>query len=206
MEPGQCSGSSGEERSRQVLPSVHPAELRSRWSLAALSPRPIGAAASSWRGARASIIQEAVNALRLPEGRLGLGMAALGRPAYINLRHASDFPRERTVEAMRLQAHGVLDAAFAHGIRYVDAARSYGQAEAFVRAWLDARRLSPDQIAVGSKWGYVYEANWGIDAPVHERKVHSLWTLERQVGESTAILGPYLRLYQIHSATLESRV
>lgn len=144
--------------------------------------------------------------IRLPEGRLGLGMAALGRPAYINLRHASDFARERTPEAMRVQAHAVLDAAFASGIRYVDTARSYGQAEAFTRAWLDARHLSPREVAVGSKWGYVYEADWKIDVPRHERKEHSLAMLERQIEESTSILGNYLRLYQIHSATLESGV
>jgi aryl-alcohol dehydrogenase-like predicted oxidoreductase len=147
-----------------------------------------------------------MNALHLPESRLGLGMAALGRPAYINLRHASDFPRERTPEAMRLQAHAVLDAAFANGISYIDAARSYGKAEAFVREWLDSRHLSPREVAVGSKWGYVYEANWRIDAPVQERKEHPLSTLERQVQESTSILGDLFRLYQIHSATMESRV
>lgn len=142
----------------------------------------------------------------LPEGRLGLGMAALGRPAYINLRHASDFPPERTPAAMRAQAQAVLDAAFASGIRYVDTARSYGQAEAFTRAWLDARRISPGEVAVGSKWGYVYEADWKVEVPVHERKEHSLAMLDRQIGESTSILGNYLRLYQIHSATLESGV
>jgi aryl-alcohol dehydrogenase-like predicted oxidoreductase len=139
-------------------------------------------------------------------GRLGLGMAALGRPAYITLRHGADFARERTPEALRLQAHAVLDAAYASGIRYVDTARSYGMGEAFTRSWLDGRGLSPDDVAVGSKWGYVYEASWRIEAPVQERKEHSLAMLERQVAESTAILGGYLRLYQIHSATLESRV
>jgi len=32
--------------------------------------------------------------------RFGLGMAALGRPAYIALGHAGDLPEERSVEAM----------------------------------------------------------------------------------------------------------
>jgi aryl-alcohol dehydrogenase-like predicted oxidoreductase len=143
---------------------------------------------------------------QLPGGRLGLGMAALGRPAYITIRHASDFAGDRTPEAMRLQAHAVLDAAFASGIRYVDTARSYGLAEVFVRSWLDARHFSSRDIAVGSKWGYVYEANWRVDAPRQERKEHSLSMLERQVQESTSILGEFLQLYQIHSATVESRV
>ena len=62
---------------------------------------------------------------------LGLGMAALGRPGYINLTHASDFA-DRSVGAMEAQAHAVLDAAYARGVRYFDAARSYGRAEAFL--------------------------------------------------------------------------
>ncbi len=139
------------------------------------------------------------------EGRLGLGTAALGRPAYIALQHAADF-RDRTPEAMERQAHAVLDAAYASGVRYVDAARSYGHAERFVRSWLDARGLSAGDVAVGSKWGYVYVGDWRVDAPVHERKEHSLAMFERQAAESTELLGAHLRLYQIHSATRESGV
>jgi aryl-alcohol dehydrogenase-like predicted oxidoreductase len=138
--------------------------------------------------------------------RLGLGMAALGRPAYITLGHDRDFPAGRTRESMRDQAHTVLDAARAHGIRYVDAARSYGDAEAFVRAWLDARGLAPGSVTVGSKWGYVYEGGWRLVAERHERKDHSLAALKRQLAESRAILEAYLALYQIHSATAESGV
>ena len=70
--------------------------------------------------------------------RIGLGMAALGRPGYINLGHADDLPAERSVEAMRAQAHEVLDAAFAVGVRYFDCARSYGLSEEFVASWLQA--------------------------------------------------------------------
>jgi aryl-alcohol dehydrogenase-like predicted oxidoreductase len=41
---------------------------------------------------------------------------------------------------------------------------------------------------------------------VHEVKDHSLGALRRQIDESRALLGEYLNLYQIHSATLESGV
>ncbi len=133
-------------------------------------------------------------------------MAALGRPGYMTLGHASDFASGRTREAMRARAHAVLDAAFARGIRYVDVARSYGDAEAFVRSWLDARGLRPGVVTVGSKWGYIYEAGWQVNVAVHERKDHSVANLERQVEESRAHLGEHLALYQIHSATLESGV
>jgi aryl-alcohol dehydrogenase-like predicted oxidoreductase len=61
-------------------------------------------------------------------------------------------------------------------------------------------------VTVGSKWGYVYTADWRVDAATHEVKAHELAVLERQWQETQANLGPYLRLYQVHSATLESGV
>src|SRR5580692_6103338 len=99
---------------------------------------------------------------------LGLGMAALGRPGYITVGHGADFAGGRTHEAMRSQAHAVLDAALAHGVRYFDAARSYGDAERFLRSWLDARQIAEGSVTVGSKWGYVYEAGWQVQADRHE--------------------------------------
>ena len=59
---------------------------------------------------------------------------------------------------------------------------------------------------MGSKWGYTYVGDWRVDAQVHEVKDHSLAALRRQFAESRALLGEYLDLYQIHSATLESGV
>jgi aryl-alcohol dehydrogenase-like predicted oxidoreductase len=100
----------------------------------------------------------------------------------------------------------VLAAAFAAGVRYLDAARSYGRAEAFLASWLAARGLGPDEVTVGSKWGYAYVGDWRMDAEVHEVKDHSLAALRRQLGESRALLGGHLDLYQIHSATLDSGV
>src|SRR5512133_842038 len=136
--------------------------------------------------------------------RLGLGMAALGRPAYIDVGDADDFPDGRSPEAMARHAHAVLDAARAAGIRYVDCARSYGRAEAFVRAWLDARGLAPGEVVVGSKWGYRYVGGWRLDAERHEVKDHSAAALAEQLAASRETLGPHLALYQIHSATAES--
>jgi aryl-alcohol dehydrogenase-like predicted oxidoreductase len=138
--------------------------------------------------------------------RLGLGLAALGRPAYITLGHGEDLPGGRAPEAMERHAHGVLDAAFAAGVRYVDAARSYGRAEAFLRSWLEARGIAPGAIVVGSKWGYRYVGDWRLDAPLHEVKDHSAAALRAQLAESEALVGPWLALYQIHSATPDSRV
>jgi aryl-alcohol dehydrogenase-like predicted oxidoreductase len=107
---------------------------------------------------------------------------------------------------MERAAHAVLDAAYAGGIRYFDAARSYGLAEAFLGSWLEQRDLGPDDVTVGSKWGYTYTAGWRVDAEVNEVKDLSEATLERQLTESQELLGNHLRLYQIHSATVDSGV
>src|SRR6185437_2035239 len=87
-----------------------------------------------------------------------------------------------------------------------DAARSYGKAEAFLADWLDRRGLGPDEVTVGSKWGYTYTADWRIDADEHEVKDLTAATFRRQLGETRQLLGRDLRLYQIHSATLDSGV
>lgn len=135
--------------------------------------------------------------------RIGLGLAALGRPGYINLGRKQDFD-DRSEAAMQARCHAVLDAAYASGIRYFDAARSYGLSEVFLAKWL-ADNPAPD-CTIGSKWGYAYTAGWTIDAPVHEQKEHSVDRLRQQWAESRAILGDRIDLYQIHSATLESGV
>jgi aryl-alcohol dehydrogenase-like predicted oxidoreductase len=137
---------------------------------------------------------------------LGLGLAALGRPGYINLGHADDLNENYEVTAMTAHTHRVLDAAWDAGIRYFDAARSYGRAEEFLASWLIARDIQPDEVVVGSKWGYTYTADWQIEAEDHEIKEHSLPVLQRQTQESLALLGAHLDLYQIHSATLDSGV
>ncbi len=107
---------------------------------------------------------------------------------------------------MESHAHTVLDAAWERGIRYFDAARSYGRAEEFLSTWLSSREISPADVTIGSKWGYTYTAGWQIEAQQHEVKEHTLPVFERQIRESRALLGPYLKLYQIHSATLDSGV
>ena len=145
---------------------------------------------------------------RLGEGgpllsRLGVGLAALGRPAYHTLAHDADFPAGRSPEQMEERAHAVLDAAYAAGIRYVDAARSYGRAEHFLRSWLERRPVGRE-LVVGSKWGYRYVGDWRVDAAQHEVKDHSLAALRAQVAESRANLGPWLAVYHVHSLTPDS--
>jgi len=66
---------------------------------------------------------------------------------------AVDLGADRSVEAMQRRCYAMLDAAYAAGVRYVDAARSYGLAELFLSSWWSARRLSDDALVAGSKWG-----------------------------------------------------
>lgn len=136
---------------------------------------------------------------------IALGLAALGRPGYINLGHGHDF-ESRSVEALEHRTHEVLDAARAAGVRQFDAARSYGRAEEFLSSWLRTRSIEPGALTVSSKWGYTYTANWRIDADPPEVKELTAETLRRQLEETRNLLGPFLSLYQIHSATLTSGV
>ncbi|MEU3999258.1 aldo/keto reductase [Streptomyces fungicidicus] len=138
-----------------------------------------------------------------PTCHIGLGLAAIGRPGYINLGRNDDLGENRSVETLRTRTHELLDAAYAQGVRYFDAARSYGRSEEFLADWLK-NRTDVEDVVVGSKWGYTYTADWTTDAERHEIKDHSLAAYERQRAESDALLGERLDLYQIHSVTPES--
>jgi aryl-alcohol dehydrogenase-like predicted oxidoreductase len=136
--------------------------------------------------------------------RLGLGLAAIGRPAYLTPGRDADLPADRSRSGLRSRAYELLDAAYALGIRYFDAARSYGEAEQFLGSWLAERGI--DDAFVASKWGYTYVGGWRLDAEQHEVKTHDLGTFDRQLGESVALLDGRLRLYQVHSVTPDSPV
>jgi aryl-alcohol dehydrogenase-like predicted oxidoreductase len=138
-----------------------------------------------------------------PTCHIGLGLAAVGRPGYINLGRDHDLGEDRSVETLRARTHELLDAAYAQGVRYFDAARSYGRSEEFLADWLKSRP-DVDDVVVGSKWGYTYTADWTTDAEQHEVKDHTLATYERQCAETAALLGDRLDLYQIHSVTPDS--
>jgi aryl-alcohol dehydrogenase-like predicted oxidoreductase len=133
---------------------------------------------------------------------VGLGLAAVGRPAYITTGRAA--LGDRSVAGLRSRTHDLLDTAYAAGIRHLDVARSYGRAEEFLGGWLDTR--GHDDVVVSSKWGYAYVGDWRMDAPVHEVKDHSLAQYERQRAQTAELLGDRLAIYQIHSATLDSGV
>ncbi|APZ46208.1 oxidoreductase [Polaribacter reichenbachii] len=132
---------------------------------------------------------------------LGLGTAALGRPQYINVRQKN--VDNSDLESFKKQSFSVLENAYNLGIRYFDTAPGYGLAEELLLEWLQTK--NDNSIQVATKWGYTYTANFNPNAKVHEVKEHSLAKLNEQWQFSKQLL-PYLKVYQIHSATLETGV
>jgi aryl-alcohol dehydrogenase-like predicted oxidoreductase len=137
---------------------------------------------------------------------LGLGLAALGRPAYITLGRAGDLGPlpSRTIDLMRDRTWELLDAAWAAGVRHVDAARSYGYAERFLGEWLADDVSRRAALTIGSKWGYRYVAKWRTDVEVHEVKDHALSAFDEQWPLTLEALGAAPDFYLIHSLTPES--
>src|SRR5689334_6359534 len=133
---------------------------------------------------------------------IGLGLAALGRPGYINLGHDEDLAPGRAVEDLRVRTHELLEQAWQAGVRYFDAARSYGLAEKFLGEWLTPGRRT--HLTIGSKWGYTYVGDWRPDADTHEVKSHDLATFERQWPETLQALGGPPDIYLVHSLTTDS--
>jgi len=155
--------------------------------------------------------------------RLGLGLAALGRPGYINLNRGSIFDskdadlsdaQRRNVESMQEKANAVMEALMEesqkNGMKpWFDCARSYGLSEKFVGEFLRNKGVNPEDVVVSSKWGYTYVADWNVklgEGEPHEVKDHSVDNFLKQVEETKELIGEYLDLYQVHSATFESGI
>ena len=133
--------------------------------------------------------------------RLGLGLAALGRPEYLTTGHAAAVDGRFDPAALEQHCHDVLDAAWDGGIRHVDAARSYGYAERYLGSWLAAHPGRRDDVVIGSKWGYAYVADFRRGAEVHEVKEHSTARLAEQQPQTWHDLGGPPDHYLVHSVT-----
>lgn len=134
--------------------------------------------------------------------KIGLGLAAIGRPEYINLRQVLD--HDKSLEYYRNNAHQILNFAYGQGVRHFDTAPSYGKGEEFLLEWY--RKKPHEDLEFSTKWGYTYVANWDLGYKVpHEIKEHSLKKLMEQWSVSKHLL-PALKVYQVHSATFESGV
>lgn len=155
--------------------------------------------------------------------RLGLGLAALGRPGYINLNRSDIFDgkdanksdtQRRSIDSMQEKANEVMKSLVSLAKEndtkpWFDCARSYGLSEKFVGEFLKNNQISSSDVVVSSKWGYSYVADWNIEleggAP-HEIKDHSIENFLKQIEETKEQIGDYLNLYQVHSATFESGI
>lgn len=133
---------------------------------------------------------------------IGIGTATIGRPHYINIKtKVSDEPFNK--QNFILKGKSMLTEAYNQGIRHFDTAPGYGIAESILLEWIS--EFQPEGITISTKWGYTYVANFNRNAKVHEIKEHSLCKLNEQWKVSKQLL-PYLNIYQIHSATLDSGV
>ena len=134
--------------------------------------------------------------------KIGLGLAAIGRPEYINVRQVVD--GDKSEEHYRENAFEMFDVAYAQGIRHFDTAPSYGKGEEFLQQWYLENPYK--DLIFSTKWGYTYVADWNLGySGAHEIKEHSLTKLLEQWSVSKLLL-PALKVYQIHSATFESGV
>ena len=133
---------------------------------------------------------------------IGIGTATIGRPHYINIKTKvanEPFNKENFI----LKGKSMLTEAYNQGIRHFDTAPGYGIAESILLEWISD--FQPENITISTKWGYTYVANFDRNAKIHEIKEHSLRKLNEQWEVSKQLL-PYLNIYQIHSATLDSGV
>jgi aryl-alcohol dehydrogenase-like predicted oxidoreductase len=136
------------------------------------------------------------------ETKIGLGLAALGRPEYINIRATN--LHSTSVEAFRENAFSVLDFAYKKGLRYFDTAPSYGKGEQFLTDW--NAKFQYEDVLLSTKWGYTYMADWELGfCGAHEVKEHSLEKLNTQ-WQISKKLQPALKIYQVHSATFDSGI
>jgi len=136
------------------------------------------------------------------KNNIGLGTAAIGRPVYINIKSntaSSAFSRPE----FKNKGFQILEEAYDKGVRYFDTSPGYGLAEELLVNWLKTKK--DPSIQVSTKWGYTYVADFNPDAKVHEVKEHSIDKLNAQWEYSKQLL-PYLKVYQIHSATLDTGV
>ncbi|KAL7448647.1 hypothetical protein ACHAWC_000801 [Mediolabrus comicus] len=118
--------------------------------------------------------------------RVGLGLAALGRPGYINLQRDSHLT-SRSMDELFYQS------------RSLSNRQNNDSGEEKLIPWLDCAR----------SYEYTYVADWNVelgDGEPHEVKDHSLANFLKQVQETSEHIGDYVKLYQVHSATFDSGI
>ena len=136
-------------------------------------------------------------------GRLGLGLAAIGRPAYITSGRDRGPARRAAAATTCGPARTSCSTARTRSASATSTppARTGTPSSSSAPGWTTATGPTCSSPASGATrtWG-----TGGMDADTHEVKPHDLATFERQLAESRALLGDRLRLYQVHSLTPDS--
>ena len=142
----------------------------------------------------------------LTVSRLGLGLAALGRPGYINLGHADDLRRQLRRRRDGGAGHAVLDAAWQPASATSTPRVPTAEAEAFPGLLAAAPADRPGRGDGRLEMGlHLHRRLEGRGRAARSQGPFAA-VLRRQFAESRELLGEHLDLYQIHSATLESGV
>ena len=103
--------------------------------------------------------------------RIGLGLAALGRPGYINLGHGEDLGGDaRSRRCGRAPTRCSTPPGPPASATSTPPAPTAGPRSSSPPGW--PRRPTRRRSIVGSKWGYTYTAGWQVEAERHEVKDH----------------------------------
>ncbi len=82
---------------------------------------------------------------------IGLGIAAIGRPQYINIKRSK--PTELfSLQNFKEKGMSMLDYVYDSGMRYFGTAPGYGLASQWLIDWV-TKNNDPD-ISLATKWGY----------------------------------------------------
>ena len=135
----------------------------------------------------------------LPD-RAGAGCTWAARPTS-PAAVKRDLP-DRSVDGMRTQAFSMLGAAYAAGVRYVDAGP-------FLRPGGGVPGPRPAErghanVIIGLQVGLPLHRRLAARRPQAEVKEHSPAMFTTQLAQSRALLGERIALYQVHSLTLDS--
>jgi hypothetical protein len=97
--------------------------------------------------------------------KIGLGLAALGRPEYINIRIQLLINPKRLLLRMLLVFLILpINMVFVILIQLL----SYGKGEEFLTNWNS--KYQHEDVSLSTKWGYTYVANWELGFRTHEVK------------------------------------
>jgi hypothetical protein len=135
--------------------------------------------------------------------RLGLGMAALGRPGYINLGHGEDLGAARDVPTMEANARRVLDAAWSGTL--MRPARTAAAKPFSAAGWKSTRSRPGPSRSARSGVIPIPPTGASMQRSMRSRSTRPPYS-STAAAEQRPSLGECLNICQIQSATFDSGV